>query len=84
MKTLYAKITDSNSLLSAQIVARAVYLHGLAGDLARDVLGERSMMASDVPKFIGKAFAILEAEAAASISAVRTGKGGSLFTYLQR
>lgn len=34
----------------------AVYLHGLAGDLATKDLGERSVMASDVIKYLPKAF----------------------------
>ena len=34
----------------------AVYLHGLAGDLAAQELGEESMIASDIIKYLGKAF----------------------------
>jgi NAD(P)H-hydrate epimerase len=33
-----------------------VYLHGLAGDLARDALGETGMIASDVLEFLPRAF----------------------------
>jgi len=33
-----------------------VYLHGLAGDLARDELGEVSMTAPDVIEFLPRAF----------------------------
>jgi len=34
----------------------AVYLHGLAGDIARDEMGERAMVASDIIDSIGEAF----------------------------
>ena len=40
--------------------ATAVYLHGLAGDLAENSIGERSITASDVIKFLPKA--VKEAE----------------------
>ena len=33
-----------------------VYLHGLAGDLAAQDLGEESLIASDIIKYLGKAF----------------------------
>ena len=32
------------------------HLHGLAGDLARDDLGETSLIASDLPRYLGAAF----------------------------
>jgi NAD(P)H-hydrate epimerase len=34
----------------------AVYLHGLAGDLARDDLGESSLIASDLLEYLPRAF----------------------------
>jgi NAD(P)H-hydrate epimerase len=34
----------------------AVYLHGLAGDLARDQLGEASLIASDLVEYLPRAF----------------------------
>jgi NAD(P)H-hydrate epimerase len=37
-----------------------IYLHGLAGDLAATQLGEEAMLASDVVRFITKAFKWLE------------------------
>lgn len=37
-----------------------VYLHGMAGDIARDELGEESLMASDIVNAIPKAFKELE------------------------
>ncbi|MGC2247776.1 MAG: NAD(P)H-hydrate dehydratase [Terriglobales bacterium] len=37
--------------------ALAVYLHGLAGDLARDAVGESSLVATDLVRFLPAAFA---------------------------
>ena len=37
-----------------------VFLHGLAGDLARDRFGERSLIATDLLKFLPQAFNIVE------------------------
>ena len=34
----------------------AVYLHGLAGDLARDALGETSLIAADLLDYLPQAF----------------------------
>jgi len=34
----------------------AVHLHGLAGDLARDELGEVSLIASDLLEYLPRAF----------------------------
>ena len=33
-----------------------VYLHGMAGDLAAEELGEESLIASDIIKYLPKAF----------------------------
>jgi NAD(P)H-hydrate epimerase len=41
-----------------EAAALAVYLHGQAGDLARDALGERSLVASDLVRFLPEAFAV--------------------------
>jgi NAD(P)H-hydrate repair Nnr-like enzyme with NAD(P)H-hydrate dehydratase domain len=45
---------DSGRLL-LHILA-AVFLHGLAGDLARDHLGEHSLIATDLLKYLPAAF----------------------------
>jgi hydroxyethylthiazole kinase-like uncharacterized protein yjeF len=37
-------------------VVAAVYLHGLAGDIARDINGEESLVATDLLKFLPQAF----------------------------
>jgi len=39
----------------------AVYLHGLAGDLARDALGETSLIATDLLEYLPRAFRAHEA-----------------------
>ncbi|MEN7546672.1 NAD(P)H-hydrate dehydratase [Rapidithrix thailandica] len=36
-----------------------VYLHGLAGDLARETEGEEALIASDIVEYLGEAFAVL-------------------------
>jgi NAD(P)H-hydrate epimerase len=43
-----------NALLAT---ALAVYLHGLAGDLAAESLGENSLVATDLIRFLPAAFA---------------------------
>jgi NAD(P)H-hydrate epimerase len=47
------------SIPLAQVVAGAVYLHGLAGDLAAVQSGEASMIASDLVEAIPHAYAVL-------------------------
>ena len=39
-----------------------VYLHGLAGDLAKDELGEQGMIASDITEFLPYAFRFIQEE----------------------
>lgn len=39
-----------------EATALAVYLHGLAGDLARDAVGENSVVATDLVRFLPQAF----------------------------
>src|SRR5262249_22491383 len=39
-----------------EAIISCVYLHGLAGDLAKEVLGEHSLIASDIMANISKAF----------------------------
>jgi NAD(P)H-hydrate epimerase len=45
-----------SALLNDVSVAAAVYLHGLAGDLARDLLHENSVLASDLLETLAEAF----------------------------
>jgi hydroxyethylthiazole kinase-like uncharacterized protein yjeF len=67
-----ASIRQTIRLLGALQVCRAVYLHGLAGDVARDRHGENAMIATDMIQSLGDAFAVCENEA------------HSKFAYLQR
>lgn len=66
------KTRTAIQLMASLHVAAAVYLHGLAGDVAASLYGEQSMIATDMVHCLGKAFAACEDEAA--------GK----FAYLQR
>jgi ADP-dependent NAD(P)H-hydrate dehydratase / NAD(P)H-hydrate epimerase len=66
------KARQAIALLASLHVARAVYLHGLAGDIAASLYGEQSMIATDIIHCLGEAFAVCEDEA--------LGK----FLYLQR
>jgi NAD(P)H-hydrate epimerase len=66
------KIKQMFVLLGPLNVARAAYLHGLAGDIAASLYGQQSMIATDIINCLGEAFAACEAEAL------------SKFVYLQR
>jgi len=41
-------------------VAAAVYIHGLSGDLAREKLGERALVAGDLIRFLPAAIKLME------------------------
>ena len=47
-----------NKKMTVAFVEAAVYMHGLAGDLARDELGEHSMTATDLLRFLPAAFRV--------------------------
>jgi ADP-dependent NAD(P)H-hydrate dehydratase / NAD(P)H-hydrate epimerase len=66
------KVREASDLMAALGVARAVYLHGLAGDIAASLYGQQSMIATDIIHCLGEAFAVCEDEAF------------SKFAYLQR
>jgi NAD(P)H-hydrate repair Nnr-like enzyme with NAD(P)H-hydrate dehydratase domain len=66
------KIKQMFVLLGPLNVARAVYLHGLAGDIAASLYGQQSMIATDIINCLGEAFAVCEEES------------HSKFAYLQR
>jgi NAD(P)H-hydrate epimerase len=51
---LLAQFPDGDRL---QLVAGAVYLHGLAGDRAASELGEMSLVATDITRYLGRAIA---------------------------
>jgi ADP-dependent NAD(P)H-hydrate dehydratase / NAD(P)H-hydrate epimerase len=66
------KVRQALIIVSSLNVAKAVYLHGLAGDIAASLYGQQSMLATDIINCLGEAFATCEAEAL------------SKFVYLQR
>ena len=66
------KVRLAIMLVASLHVARAVYLHGLAGDIAASLYGQQSMIATDIINCLGEAFAVCEQESY------------SKFTYLQR
>ena len=66
------KLNQAVALISSLHVGKAVYLHGLAGDIAASLHGQQSMIATDIINCLGEAFAVCEAEAL------------SKFVYLQR
>jgi hydroxyethylthiazole kinase-like uncharacterized protein yjeF len=66
------KIKQAVTLISVLHVGKAVYLHGLAGDIAASLYGQQSMIATDIINCLGEAFAVCEDEAL------------SKFAYLQR
>src|SRR5262245_15597991 len=54
-------LSEAASKLLEQVIAVGVYLHGLAGDLAAESLGEKSLVASDIVAHLPAAFLKLEA-----------------------
>ena len=75
-KTIESKMQEKLKqmfvLLGSLNVARAAYLHGLAGDIAASLYGQQSMIATDIINCLGEAFAVCEEES------------HSNFAYLQR
>jgi hydroxyethylthiazole kinase-like uncharacterized protein yjeF len=69
---MQTKLKQVISVLNCLVVGKAVYLHGLAGDIAASLYGQQSMIATDIINCLGEAFAVCEDEA--------VGK----FVYLQR
>ena len=68
----HAKVKQLFASYGSLHVARAVYLHGLAGDIAASLYGQQSMVATDIIHCMGEAFALSAEEAF------------SKFAYLQR
>jgi NAD(P)H-hydrate repair Nnr-like enzyme with NAD(P)H-hydrate dehydratase domain len=69
---MHKKVRQAIELVASLHVAKAVYLHGLAGDIAASRHGEQSMIATDIISSLGEAFSLCEEEA------------HDKFTYLQR
>ena len=67
-----AKTAEAVTLLNCLAVNHAVYLHGLAGDIARDLYGEKSMLATEITQCIDEAYTSMETER------------HSKFAYIQR
>ena len=59
---LQEKLKQMFVLLGPLNVARAAYLHGLAGDIAASLYGQQSMIATDIINCLGEAFAVCEQE----------------------
>jgi NAD(P)H-hydrate epimerase len=57
------KVKQALILIGSLNVAKAVYLHGLAGDIAASLYGQQSMIATDIINCLGEAFAVCEDEA---------------------
>jgi ADP-dependent NAD(P)H-hydrate dehydratase / NAD(P)H-hydrate epimerase len=61
---MIAGMLAQNPRREFEAVLAAVYLHGLAGDVARESLGEHSMVATDLVKTLPEAFRRVRAKAA--------------------
>src|SRR5204863_1039475 len=61
---MVAGLIAQNPQREFESVLAAVYLHGLAGDIARENLGEHSMVATDLVKVLPEAFQRVRASAA--------------------
>jgi NAD(P)H-hydrate epimerase len=59
---IVAGILAQNPQRAFESVLAAIYLHGLAGDIARDHFGERSLVATDLVKALPEAFRRVRAE----------------------
>jgi NAD(P)H-hydrate epimerase len=54
----------------SRAVAAAVFLHGLAGDMAKGSLGEHSLIATDLLRYLPDAFRMTRERAAEKASVV--------------
>jgi len=61
---IVAGMLAQNSKRAFEAVLAAVYLHGLAGDIAREPVGEHSLVATDLVRMLPQAFGRVTAEAA--------------------
>jgi len=62
---IVAGMLAQNPRREFEAVLTAVYLHGLAGDIARERLGEHSLVATDLVNALPEAFSRVRSEAAA-------------------
>jgi ADP-dependent NAD(P)H-hydrate dehydratase / NAD(P)H-hydrate epimerase len=68
---MVAGLIAQNSELIAEAVLAAVHLHGLAGDVARESMGEHSLVATDLVKALPEAFRRVRESAASSKVEIR-------------
>src|SRR5581483_107843 len=61
---IVAGMLAQNPQRTCEAVAAAVYLHGLSGDIARDSMGEHSLVATDLVRALPVAFRRVRTEAA--------------------
>jgi hydroxyethylthiazole kinase-like uncharacterized protein yjeF len=56
LKGMVAGLLAQNPERVSEAVTAAVYLHGTAGDVARDTMGEQSLVATDLVRALPEAF----------------------------
>jgi NAD(P)H-hydrate epimerase len=61
---IIAGMLAQNPKREFEAVLAAVYLHGLAGDIARESMGEHSLVATDLVKTLPEAFRRVQTETA--------------------
>jgi NAD(P)H-hydrate epimerase len=66
-----AGLMTQNPAHNVEAVIAAVYLHGLAGDVARESMGEHSLVATDLVKALPEAFRRVRESAASSRVEIR-------------
>jgi NAD(P)H-hydrate epimerase len=66
-----AGLMAQNPAHNVEAVIAAVYLHGLAGDVARESMGEHSLVATDLVKALPEAFRRVRESAASSRVEIR-------------
>jgi len=68
---MVAGLMAQNPNRIAEAVIAAVHLHGLAGDVARESMGEHSMVATDLLKALPEAFRRTRAVAQTPLVTIR-------------
>ena len=82
---IIAGMLAQNPQRAFEAVLAAVYLHGLAGDIARESMGEHSLVATDLVKNLPEAFRRVQAAAACKVAENRFKRDSTrnLYTGLQ-
>jgi NAD(P)H-hydrate epimerase len=60
---MIAGMIAQNPIKVFESVTAAVYLHGLAGDIAREIMGEHCLVATDLVKTLPQAFRRVQRDA---------------------